>query len=346
MVRHVRTILGDVATFHPSPARRAVALRAAAAVGVPLATLAALGRPEWGLYAVFGAFAAIYGGSVAHRTRWRHQGFVGLLLAGATVSGAAVGVLDARAWPAVAVAAAWGVVAAHFSDRQRWLPPGPLFLVFAAGACAARPTQAYEVAAAAAVALGTTAWALLLGALEERRAAVDREPHHGRSTFPLHPERHRMHLVRVAAVVVVAGGTATLLSIPHPYWAMVAAVAPISVPRLRAQVARGVQRSAGTVVGVLLAAALLALDLPVWGVVLAATVLQSAAELTVTRNYAVAMVFITPLALLMGHLGHPEPVGAMVVGRLVETLLGVAVGIGAAWLTRHRPPAPAAPTAA
>lgn len=332
----IRGVVEDALRMHPAPGRGVVALRAALAVGVPLTVVTSLGVASWGLYCVFGAFAAVYGGAVAYRGRWRHQAFVGTLLVGATTSGAAAGVADARAWISIAVAVAWGVVGARCSDRQRWVPPGPLFLVFAAGACGARPTEPAEVGAAALVALATAVWAVGLGVVEEAWRRADREPHHGRSAFALRPDRFRMHLVRVAVVVAVSGVVATALGIPHPYWAMVAAVAPISVPRLQAQASRGLQRATGTLVGIALAAALLALDLPVAAVVATAVVLQSLTELVVTRNYALAMVFITPLALLMGTLGHPEPVGTVVLARLVETLLGTAVGLGAAWLTRAR----------
>ncbi len=65
-------------------------------------------------------------------------------------------------------------------------------------------------------------------------------------------------------------------------------------------------------------------------------VLQAAAELWVGRNYAIALVAVTPLALLMVQLVSPVPVGTLVFDRAVETVIGVIVGVAVGWLTRPR----------
>jgi predicted ferric reductase len=66
--------------------------------------------------------------------------------------------------------------------------------------------------------------------------------------------------------------------------------------------------------------------------------LQGLTELVVTRNYGIALLFITPLALVLGQLADPRPTGPLLLDRLVETLLGVAIGTIAAVLTRQRTP--------
>ena len=62
--------------------------------------------------------------------------------------------------------------------------------------------------------------------------------------------------------------------------------------------------------------------------------LQVLAELLVGRNYALALVVITPLALLMVHLVAPVPARVLLLDRGVETLIGVAVGMVVGYLTR------------
>lgn len=335
--------LGDVLRFHPASGTRVVALRATLTVLVPLLALWAVDHLAWGLFAVFGGFAAVYGGGTPFTGRWRIQARAGALLVGATVLGTAVGLSPHRSWLVVPAAALAGAVMTAVSDRRRWVPPGPLFAVFAVSACASHPSGPGDLLAALGVATGTAGLALALGLLDERRARVPREPQHGRSPFPHVPERHRLHVARVAVAVLlagVAGAAATASGIGHPYWAMVAAVAPLSAPRLRAQVTRGTQRAVGTTLGVGAAFVLLSLHLPPLAAVLLAAALQGLAELLVVRNYAAALVFITPLALLMGQLAAPLPVGDLVVDRLVETLLGTLVGMGVAAATRERPPLP------
>ncbi|NHA01453.1 hypothetical protein G5V59_20985 [Nocardioides sp. W3-2-3] len=64
--------------------------------------------------------------------------------------------------------------------------------------------------------------------------------------------------------------------------------------------------------------------------------------MVVTRNYGLALVLITPLALLVTELAHPEPLGDLLGPRFVETAAGAAVGLAVAILTRRRQPAPPA----
>jgi uncharacterized membrane protein YccC len=55
--------------------------------------------------------------------------------------------------------------------------------------------------------------------------------------------------------------------------------------------------------------------------------MQFLTELFVLRHYSLALLFITPLALLMVQLGHPQPVGPLLQARVVETAVGVTVGL-------------------
>ncbi|MYM18496.1 hypothetical protein GSY69_00510 [Brevibacterium sp. 5221] len=83
----------------------------------------------------------------------------------------------------------------------------------------------------------------------------------------------------------------------------------------------------GTLAGVAVTALLLAFPAQPWQLVLYVIVLQFAAEVLVTRNYALALLFITPLALTMTQLGSPQPVGGLVASRAAETAIGAAAGI-------------------
>ena len=129
---------------------------------------------------------------------------------------------------------------------------------------------------------------------------------------------------------------ATLAGIGHPYWAMVASVAPLTVFTFRGQLVRGVHRAVGTLLGVAVSAGLLLAPLPVPALLLVAAGLFACAELLVVRHYGAALVVITPLALLSMQVAHPEPVGVLVMHRLIETLIGVAVGLLAVVITRDR----------
>ncbi|WP_285106087.1 FUSC family protein [Promicromonospora sp. MEB111] len=320
-----------------------VALRAAASVAVPMLVLWATGHLEWSLYATFGAFTSLFGRTVPIRPRLVMQVQAGAVLVASVLVGTLIAVLASAVpgtgWVVVPVAALWATGVAIVSHRLRWHPPGPLFPVFALGACSSVPAGADRLPVALAVAVAAVLFALALTAAFARfepgpLPAVATATGTGTATAT-GPEWTISHyLVRYAAGVAVAGGIAT--AVGHPYWAMVAAVVPMSAPDAAGALMRAAQRLAGTLVGVLLAWALLTAGPPPLVVIAVAALLQAGAELYVGRNYAVAMLFITPLALSMTHLAHPVPVAGLVSDRAVDTLVGVVVAVVITLLTHER----------
>ena len=334
-----RRLLDDLTEVRSAPHAHRVAVRAATSLLVPLLALWGLGRLDLSVYATFGAFASVYGGGVVTASRWRTQARLGAILAAASVSGALVGLSPVRGWLAIPVAAGWASLAAALSDRQRWRPPGPMFPVFAVATCAAIPGTPALVLQGAVVVTATAAFAVGLGAAEVwLRDRAGRPPDPPAPSGPPMPraERQRIQLIRCGVVVAVAGLLATLAGIGHPYWAVVASVAPLTVFTFRGQLVRGVHRAVGTLLGVAVSAGLLLAPLPVPAMLLVAAGLFACAELLVVRHYGAALVVITPLALLSMQVAHPEPVGVLVMDRLIETLIGVAVGLLAAVITRDR----------
>lgn len=324
----------------PPPPTRVGALRAGLSLLAPLAILAVAGRLDLGLYATFGALTGVHGGVVAYGGRWRMQAACGGVLALSVLVGSACAIEVSPAWgpwAVVPLAAVWAALAAAGSDRWGWLPPGPMFSVFAVASCASVPLPADHLPAVLLTVLGAAAWAFGLALIEEllvpRLRAAPPRP----LARPRQPAaRERIHLLRCAAAVAVAGLVMTAVGADHPYWAMVSAVVPFARPGLRFQVARAIHRVVGTLLGLGLAAPLLWADLPPFAVVLLLAVLQVGIELVITRHYGWAMLLITPLALLAIQLAHPTPVGPLLASRFVETLVGAAIGLLTAVLTRQR----------
>jgi uncharacterized membrane protein YccC len=105
-------------------------------------------------------------------------------------------------------------------------------------------------------------------------------------------------------------------------------------------VQRGVHRIIGTLGGVVVAAFILSFPAEAWQLVVWVILLQFLAEVFVARNYALALLFITPLALAMTQIAHPQDVGVLVTSRAVETALGAAVGLAVVLVGfRRRTPA-------
>ena len=128
--------------FRPHAGAHRVALRAGVSVLVPLLVIAAIDRPEWTMYAAFGAFTSLYGRNHVHLSRAAMQLSAGAALVVCVVAGSAVTLLPHPTWVAVALSGVVAAGAASLALAQDWHPPGSLFPVFAFGACAAVRTRA------------------------------------------------------------------------------------------------------------------------------------------------------------------------------------------------------------
>ncbi|AZS48801.1 FUSC family protein [Microbacterium oxydans] len=301
-----------------------VALRAAISVAVPLLVLWMLGRLDLSIYASFGAFAALYGRHDVFRDRLRMQATAGGVILASMLVGTALSVLAAPAPVSILVVAVIASAVTLLAYTMRWHPPGPLFPVFAVGACATIPATTASFGDVLLVGGPSVLFGLAITALIGvfTRSTADAS---SRPRQPVGPIAGEM-AASVGVAIVGAGFAGLLIMDSHWYWAAVGAVAAVSGPQLNARVIRGIQRLVGTLLGVLVAAAILAIDLPPLAVIALVVVLQAAAELFVGRNYGIAMVFITPLALLMVHLAAPTPVDMLLQDRAIETVIGVAIG--------------------
>ena len=297
--------------------------------------LLALGRVDLLGGAAFGAFTAIYGRDVTAPARTRIHAVAAAGLVVSVAIGLLAAGLPASPWLALLVLLAVAVAATVAGEVVGWKPGGPLFFVFAAGAFATAPPVGVEVGLQI---VATVAGAAVFSVLVGSAGAVVRT--HVRTPLPaLVPLRTALRRELVLEVLMACALTAplaVLLGVDHLYWALVSAVVPLSVSGSRARMTRGLSRIAGTFAGLAVAAGLLALHLPAWGIVLAAVVLQAAAELFVLRNYALALLFITPLALVVGSAMHPADVTGLVTDRMLATVVGVLVALGVLALRARR----------
>lgn len=135
--------------------------------------------------------------------------------------------------------------------------------------------------------------------------------------------------LRVGIAAVVTGALAMVLPMAHPYWAIAFATLVLHQGGARqAQTVRGIQRLIGTMAG-LGVYALILWWAPhgVW-VALFLAVLQFSIELLVVRNYALAVTFITPLALTIASAsGSQEPARRVIIERGADSLLAIGVAL-------------------
>lgn len=138
-----------------------------------------------------------------------------------------------------------------------------------------------------------------------------------------------MATARVGIAAAIAGTLGITLGLERAYWAMAAAVLVLyqGLDWVRS-VQRGIERMIGTLVGLLLAGVILAIDPHGLWLVATLMLLQFAIEMLVMRNYALAVVFITAIALTIASGAEPvsDP-GLLLFARGIDTVIGCVAGL-------------------
>jgi hypothetical protein len=315
------------------------AARAAIAGGAPLALLIALGMPGYAAFAMFAGFTAIFGATEPYRQRAVTTGVAGALQALCMFAGIGVGLLGAPLWLQAVGLVVVLVVAVCTLSTLRAIPAQPIFPVFAFVVSALVPMRPADVPLVTTIIVCSVVWAWLVamsGAVL-RRVFHPHAPHRFR---PLADRKHRSLAVlgtpalweTVALNVVgslVAGAVAeSIPGLGHPYWAVIAVVSTLPAIRQRHTVVRAGQRVVGTIGGTVIAVGILLLEPSAWWIVVLAVVGQFFAEIFVARNYAVCLLFLTPLALAVSWLSLPEAPQLLALDRIAQTVLGAVVSVG------------------
>lgn len=145
--------------------------------------------------------------------------------------------------------------------------------------------------------------------------------------------RAAMTALRLSIACLVAGTLTILLGIDRPDWAVIAAAMVLHQgPDRILGTYRGIHRIGGTVLGLILLGAIY-----VWSpagppLVAVLAVLMAGIELYLVRNYGIAVVFITALAILLGAAGGAHGSAShLILSRILETAVGVAVALIVLW---------------
>lgn len=321
--------------MRPGAANGLTAARAGTAVAVPLLTLLAVDRIEWSAFCAFGALAAIYGRTYTRRARIVQQAQAGLALVLAVTCGTAAAMSSHPTFWIVLGGSVAAMLMAVIADLAEWRPPGGLFALFGFAVCAGQADASWEtVMIAAALGTASAAFAIVVCSIGPQ-GTTTAGSRRGMRAHLSDPATAR-HAIRHFVAPLLTGSIAVGLDIGHPYWGMVASIVPLTSPSLREMAFRGAHRLIGTMLGLVVTAAILAFDPGSAAIVICIIVAQMGAEMLILRHYALALVFITPLALLMGQLVHPLPISDVLSQRAVETLIGVVIGLAVAWATRRR----------
>ncbi|HEV7726305.1 MAG TPA: FUSC family protein [Modestobacter sp.] len=138
---------------------------------------------------------------------------------------------------------------------------------------------------------------------------------------------------RIGLGVAAAGLVAVAIGLPAPYWAATSAVAVLLGTDARHARARAFHRVTGTLLGTAIAGVVFAVQPPTAVTVVLVALLLIGIELFIAHQYVLAVSCLTPVSLLLVHLGAPAGPGtALIAARIEETLVGIVVALVAGFL--------------
>jgi hypothetical protein len=349
--------LKEFLVLRPMPSRHRSATIAALCTAAPILLGQTLGQPVLGLIASTGALAALYGG---RDTPLRETRAVGAAALGLALSMAIGSSFAGHDWLAVASTALWAAVVAAGYALARSRPPGIVMPILVCSVGTGLPPGHTLARTAVVAAVGAVA-ALLSGLVArfQQNASGSRA---GQAVIGEPFARLRLSLMslrsspfpwmgmRTGLAVGLAGVASLLCQVGRPYWAMAAAGAILGRGTHAASAnTRALLRGTGTAVGCLLAGTLAAAHPRGVTVAVLLGMLTYVIELVVARNYAVAMIFVTPLSIiLLTSATGTTAILSVTADRLLETVLGCLAAASAGqlvtrrWAVRHRRQAMAA----
>lgn len=313
-------------------------MRVGASVGLPLLVMELTGHLHFAVYAAFGALTSLYGHSETVEGRLETQVVVGVALVATLVSAAFYSAAQGPEWLLLSMLALTVVVAGTLGTVMGWVPRGEIFFILVLLVIAGIPLSASEILPAIAAGAGGTAFSVLLTAVEgstslaPRSIALGIQRRMRMGSAALGVKRHATIITIACLAVTAAWALARALDIGHPFWAPIAVAALMPALLPADALRRAVHLLAGTLGGVCIAAALFAQEPTPLVLIAIIAACQGGAELFIARNYAIALLFITPLAIGMSNLGRNLPWSSLLIERLAEALLGAVVALVAIFL--------------
>ncbi|WCN08624.1 FUSC family protein [Marinomonas mediterranea] len=157
-------------------------------------------------------------------------------------------------------------------------------------------------------------------------------------------ERVNAIVLEALFVSVFVGGSygiALALQLNNPYWVPISCAAILQGATFRQVWHRKIHRIIGTLVGMLLASAIFFFHPNVWVLAFLILILQFIIEMLIVKNYGYAVIFITPLTVIMAEVTSTQVSPALLLEyRIFDIVFGSVIGfVGGAifyktqWLT-------------
>jgi len=208
-------------------------------------------------------------------------------------------------------------------------PPGSLFFVIAASIGASSQT----IASVSHNRLGLVFWGCLWGFAVAAFYCLLKPA--ATSNISLKPAKEliRRNFANSVLIGVVVGSSLLLaqwLQLENPYWVPVSCLAVVQGTNFREIWNKQLHRMIGTTLGLMMISAIFQTPPSSdWQIAGWIVLFSFAIEMTVTRHYATAVMFITPMTILLADAGqaHQSSLWSLAQSRLTDTAVGCGVGL-------------------
>ncbi|WP_136607963.1 FUSC family protein [Paenibacillus dokdonensis] len=134
--------------------------------------------------------------------------------------------------------------------------------------------------------------------------------------------------LRFGMILMIAALAAHAFNLNRSYWVPLSCASVMLGSTVIATFHRAIQRSLGTMIGILIASAILWAQPEGFIISVAIMLFTFFAELLIVRNYAIAILFVTPNAILMAEASsHIHDVGYFAGTRIVDVITGSVIGL-------------------
>ncbi|MFC7684812.1 FUSC family protein [Ureibacillus sp. GCM10028918] len=147
-----------------------------------------------------------------------------------------------------------------------------------------------------------------------------------------------INAIRFGAITIFAAIFAFELEFDRSFWVPLSCVAVLSGATVIASLHRAIQRSFGTIFGILIASVILFFQPSGYFIALLIFLLTFITELFIVKNYGLAALFFTPAALIMAEAGsNGEATFTFIASaRLVDVIIGVIIGLIGVWFVGRK----------
>lgn len=231
--------------------------------------------------------------------------------------------------------------AVHWITRRFYRrPPGNFFFIMLLSMASCMPYQPETIAFKTGM-VGLGALLACVLALLYTILAIRKYPPRQAAAANQVKQQRFAGVVTSSVIGLVMGSSlliAYLLKLDNPYWVPISCIAVMQGADQHHVFQRSLQRILGTFVGLGLAWLILSFHPGALVVCLSILLLQFIVEMLIVRHYGLAVIFITPLTLLLAETGRAmttDP-AALISARFIDIVLGSLIGAVGGWVLYHR----------